>query len=194
MKRNDTRSETINNRFERNDGKRPSLANLFCNYCKKPGHSIEKRYRLYGFPPNNKYKGTRRTAALVQTNGQEGASSMNDCYNSLNSNSVAVPGLTPEQSTQLIALLNNVQLNKGGYNSGVQNQEPDYNLVSRTALEYFRMPQICPDFSKVCSRGFSKFLEGSTQLHTCVENLRYLYRIFWMNNINRWINYISTIH
>ena len=96
VERSDTRFETFSNMFERNEGKRPSLANLFCNYCKKPGYSIEKCYRLHGFPPNNKHKGARRTAALVQTNGQEGTSSMNDCYYSLNSNNVAVPGLTPE--------------------------------------------------------------------------------------------------
>jgi len=25
---------------------------LLCNYCKKPGHSIDKYYRLHSFPPN----------------------------------------------------------------------------------------------------------------------------------------------
>lgn len=103
MDRVDTRIESSNNRFERNEGKK---SNLFCNYCKKPGHSIEKCYRLHGFPPNNKYKGQRRTAALVQTNGQEG---ITDCHTSLPPNNVAV---TPKQSSQLIALLPNVQPHK----------------------------------------------------------------------------------
>jgi len=55
----DTRVESSNSRFERNEGKKSIL---FCNYYKKPGHSIEKCYRLHGFSPSNKYKGQRRTA------------------------------------------------------------------------------------------------------------------------------------
>ena len=52
-------------RFERNEGKKSSL---FCNYCKKPGHVIEKCYRLHGFPPCTKYKGGRRLAPVAQAN------------------------------------------------------------------------------------------------------------------------------
>lgn len=28
---------------------------LFCKYCKKPGHLVEKCYKLHGFPPNFKF-------------------------------------------------------------------------------------------------------------------------------------------
>lgn len=97
MDRLDSRSG-VTNRFERNEGKRLNMTNLFCNYCKKPGHTIEKCYRLHGFPPNNKYKGTRRMAALVQVDGQEEASGANGYCNNMSSSDFAVPGLTTEQS------------------------------------------------------------------------------------------------
>ena len=32
-------------------------SSLYYNYCKKPGHSIKRCYRLHGFPPNYKFKG-----------------------------------------------------------------------------------------------------------------------------------------
>ena len=41
-------------RFEKNEGRK---SGLFCNYCKKPGHVIEKCYRLHGFPPNSRFVG-----------------------------------------------------------------------------------------------------------------------------------------
>ena len=106
LDRTDNRIESSNNKFERNEGKRSVL---FCNYCKKPGHSIEKCYRLHGFPPNSKYRSQRRTVALAQTDGQERT---NDCHTGLPLNNAAVPGLTPEQSSQLIALLQNVQFTR----------------------------------------------------------------------------------
>ena len=56
-------------RFDRVETKRaaqPIQSNIFCNYCKKPGHSIDKCYRLHGFPPNFKFKNPQRSAALVQ--------------------------------------------------------------------------------------------------------------------------------
>nr|XP_016458147.1 PREDICTED: uncharacterized protein LOC107781862 [Nicotiana tabacum] len=40
-----------------------------CKYCKKPGHTIDKCYKLHGYPPNFKFtKGTasRKTAAHVE--------------------------------------------------------------------------------------------------------------------------------
>lgn len=88
MDRGETRVENSYNRFKRGEGKR---ANMFCNYCKKAGHSIEKCYRLHGFPPNNRSKRRRGTAALVQTSDRE-----NDCQDP-SSQHLQTPGpsLTP---------------------------------------------------------------------------------------------------
>lgn len=91
----DARIEDSNLRLERNEGRR---YNLFCNYCKRSGHTIDKCYRLHGFPPSTKFRGGRRTAALVQTGGQERTPFNTEPYNSLSQGSLLVPRLTPEQS------------------------------------------------------------------------------------------------
>jgi len=96
-------------RFEKVEGRKSSM---FCNYCKKPGHAIEKCYRLHGFPPSTEYKGGRRFAAMAQPNDQEG-----ECHGSQLSQT-NVLGLNVEQSSQLIALLQNIQLAKPSYTIG----------------------------------------------------------------------------
>ena len=102
-------------RLERNGGKK---SNLFCNCYKKLGHSIEQCYKLHGFPPNSRVKGPRRTPALVQSCEQD-----NDHRNHMSQPfQITVPGLTLEQSSQLIVLLQNVQLNKSGGNVGTATQ------------------------------------------------------------------------
>lgn len=60
--------EGTHGRFEKFETRKP---NLFCNYCKKPRHSVDKCYKIHGFPPNFKFKGGRRIAAMVQANDQE---------------------------------------------------------------------------------------------------------------------------
>ncbi|XP_074375255.1 uncharacterized protein LOC141717027 [Apium graveolens] len=39
---------------------------LQCNYCKKPGHSIDKCYKLHGFPPDFKFTKSKRFDAQVE--------------------------------------------------------------------------------------------------------------------------------
>jgi len=101
MDRVDSRIDLSRNRFERNEGKKPSL---YYNYYKKPGHSIEECYRLHGFPPNQKFRGGRGMVAFAQADDQG-----NDHHGSISQNTqTVVPGLTQEQSPQLMALLQNV--------------------------------------------------------------------------------------
>jgi len=97
MDKNKGRANGFHGRIKRNEGKKSSL---FCNYCKKPGHSIDKCYKLHGFPPNSRVKGPRRTAALVQSNNQD-----IDYHHVTQSSQTVVPSLTLEQSFQMIALL-----------------------------------------------------------------------------------------
>ncbi|XP_019235173.1 PREDICTED: uncharacterized protein LOC109215546 [Nicotiana attenuata] len=37
------------------------IKNLFCNYCKKPEHTIERCFKLHGYPQNTKNPGNRKT-------------------------------------------------------------------------------------------------------------------------------------
>ena len=89
MDRGETRIDYSHSKFKRIKGKR---SNLFCNYCKKTGHSIEKCHKLYGFPLNSRFTGGRRTTTIVQVSDQE-----NDHQGSTPQfPQTAVLGLTPE--------------------------------------------------------------------------------------------------
>ena len=112
-------------RFDKNKGRR---ACLFCNYCKKAGHVIEKCYKLHGFPPNSRFRGGKRTAALVQTGSLEFGPNSQD---SVSHATAIVPGLTAEQSSQLVALLQNVQLSQSHFNASSSTQ--DLNSVPGSA-------------------------------------------------------------
>ncbi|XP_070011203.1 uncharacterized protein [Nicotiana sylvestris] len=61
-------------------GLNENKASLSCKYYKKPGHTIEKYYKPYGFPPNFKFTKGKSHESLV-------------------------PGLTKEQYSQLLNLL-----------------------------------------------------------------------------------------
>lgn len=91
--------DKTSSRSEKFEGRRSSL---FCNYCKKPGHSIEKCYRLHGFPANFKFRNQRRTAAATHSNSQETPAQEQP----------GIPGLSKEQYSQLVALIHNVQENQ----------------------------------------------------------------------------------
>ncbi|XP_070015142.1 uncharacterized protein [Nicotiana sylvestris] len=82
--------------------------NLFCKYCKKSGHLIDKCFKLHGFPPDFKFtKGKKITAnATIGAELSSDSSSPsvagttnNDTQGSL------VPGLTKQQYSQLMAIL-----------------------------------------------------------------------------------------
>ncbi|XP_022030483.1 uncharacterized protein LOC110931392 [Helianthus annuus] len=77
----------------RSDSKKP-----VCSHCKKPGHSVNKCYRLIGFPKDFKFNKPKHVAANACANDSPvHAMSSGSC-------------LTPEQCQQLIQFLHNTQL------------------------------------------------------------------------------------
>ena len=73
---------------------------LFCNYCKKQGHTKENCYRLHGFPTNSTRDNwnNKKVAAMVQADNS-------------NNNQTASPKLTVDQyNDQLFLLLANMIL------------------------------------------------------------------------------------
>lgn len=76
----------------------PHKSTIVCKYCKKLGHSIDKFYKLQGFPPNfksNRFPPPRRSVAHVEVDtfsvsamsaGLEGTSAPEQSY--------PVPGFT----------------------------------------------------------------------------------------------------
>nr|XP_033512814.1 uncharacterized protein LOC117277503 [Nicotiana tomentosiformis] len=57
---NTTRNFTQRVNFE------PRRTTLSCKYCKKPGHTVDKCYKLHGFLPDFKFTKGKRVAACVQ--------------------------------------------------------------------------------------------------------------------------------
>jgi len=74
----------------------------FCDHCKVAGHTIQRCYKIHGYPPGHKlYKGKRMAAAVH--NDQADCSITNN-LGATQSSSLAPP-LTSEQHSQLMQLL-----------------------------------------------------------------------------------------
>ncbi|XP_075101686.1 uncharacterized protein LOC142177120 [Nicotiana tabacum] len=87
---------------------------LTCKYCKKPGHTIDKCYKLHGYPSNFKFTkgpGSRKTAAHVEVNSPCPPANVDanvvpdSVKSSQSSNASIVSGLTQDQFSQLMMLL-----------------------------------------------------------------------------------------
>ncbi|XP_009760805.1 uncharacterized protein [Nicotiana sylvestris] len=85
-----------------------------CKYCKKPSHTIDKCYKLHGYPPNFKFtkgSGSKKTAAHVEVNSPGPPANVvsnmdSESVKPSESNNVSmVPGLTQDQLPQLMMLL-----------------------------------------------------------------------------------------
>ncbi|XP_019238854.1 PREDICTED: uncharacterized protein LOC109218914 [Nicotiana attenuata] len=77
---------------------------LFCKYCKKNGHVIEKCYKLHGFPQNFKFGNKNvRIAANVLSSADPKSYGGPDTALSPNT-------ITPEQYEQIMNILQNVQV------------------------------------------------------------------------------------
>jgi len=86
------------NSYKRNEGKRPQL---FCDHCKRTGHTIEKCYKLYGYPSrpvgrgrgaNHQGQNTTAYNTWTESDNQEAVS---------DPQVPLMPSLNAEQSKQL---------------------------------------------------------------------------------------------
>uniref|UniRef100_A0A803NFI1 Integrase catalytic domain-containing protein n=1 Tax=Cannabis sativa TaxID=3483 RepID=A0A803NFI1_CANSA len=95
----------------------------FCTHCNILGHTIEKCYKIHGYPPGyNKNKGKEAAVNQIQTSS-EGANSSND-------NSTLLPQLTSAQYQQLLNLLatqhTGVGTSEPSTSTGYHPQEDDW--------------------------------------------------------------------
>nr|XP_033512246.1 uncharacterized protein LOC117276932 [Nicotiana tomentosiformis] len=127
-------STSLNANVSRNDnfktnystGNHPkSRPRPFCDYCKRPGHTKDKCFKLHGYPQNNNFnprfnKGKRISANMhgapvesipVKDDGMssQGCSDINNMNSPLN--------LTKEQYGQLFNLLQQFHIGGGGENT-----------------------------------------------------------------------------
>nr|XP_016474494.1 PREDICTED: uncharacterized protein LOC107796256 [Nicotiana tabacum] len=100
---------------------------MFCKYCKKPGHLIEKCYKVHGFFLNFKFtKGRRITANATAepeftTAGHNADGSSHSDSSDMSEHTSMIPGLSMDQYNQLLALLQQ---------SHVSDTSPQSNLIA----------------------------------------------------------------
>ena len=93
------------------DGRKPSL---FCDHCKRNGHTIDRCYRIHGFPSKSQ---TRGRGGYNQTSNRRAYNSSTEPTapegqaNFTESQPAVLPGLNPEQSKQLYQFLTNLTSN-----------------------------------------------------------------------------------
>lgn len=78
-----------------------------CRYCKKKGHTIDKCYKLHGFPANYSFNRNKRFAANVQNkeHGKDG-----NTLNTSDTHIIQGTGLNQEQFAELINILKQTQI------------------------------------------------------------------------------------
>uniref|UniRef100_A0A1U7UVE5 Uncharacterized protein LOC104212437 n=1 Tax=Nicotiana sylvestris TaxID=4096 RepID=A0A1U7UVE5_NICSY len=85
-------------------------AAITCKYCKKPGHSIDKCYKLHGYPPNFKFSktaGPRKASAHSAVDSSASQACVSHSNGGVvpagfSNSSSTFPGLTKDQCSQLI--------------------------------------------------------------------------------------------
>jgi len=87
---------------------------LFCDHCKRPGHTMDRCYKIHGYPSKTQSRGRggynqsyNRKAynTWIESTPQDAPA------NQLETQTAALPGLNPEQSKQLYQFLTNLTSN-----------------------------------------------------------------------------------
>ncbi|XP_075087861.1 uncharacterized protein LOC142169839 [Nicotiana tabacum] len=88
-----------------------NVSTVSCKYCKKPGHTVEKYYRLHGFFPDFKFTKNKKSASCVQ--GDISYPQPSPGVSQPPGNSVPVHGFTKEKYQHLLTLFQQVQASPG---------------------------------------------------------------------------------
>lgn len=99
-----------NGNFQKKVG--TDIKKIHCNYCKKPGHTRDKCFKLHGFPADFKFTKPKRVVAQAEISDQStnvvgNSSSPSQSVGTSFGNSPA--GFTPEICSQLMNLLKSAQ-------------------------------------------------------------------------------------
>ncbi|XP_059294865.1 uncharacterized protein LOC132047909 [Lycium ferocissimum] len=100
-----------------------------CKYCKKPGHSIEKCYKLHGFPPNFKFTKQRNFQNSIQGNAVSSNENSGEVFMSNAETGEQGKLLSPEQLAQVMQMLQHV---KNGDQSTVSDGMASVNCAGAT--------------------------------------------------------------
>ncbi|XP_075104909.1 retrovirus-related Pol polyprotein from transposon RE2 [Nicotiana tabacum] len=101
-------TSTTNRNFSQkvNFEARKTAPNVSCKYCKKPGHTIDKCYRLHGFPADFKFTKSKKYASCVQTKSIPTTIVTSTSQHA----DISAHGFTKEQYQHLLTLLQQAQM------------------------------------------------------------------------------------
>ncbi|XP_019252834.1 PREDICTED: uncharacterized protein LOC109231642 [Nicotiana attenuata] len=83
-----------------------------CSYCKMTNHTVENCYRLIGFPTNFKFTKTKKFQGPVRGNSAAAMDQPEGANNNITEGPQFAQQLSSEQFTQLVSLLNQIQVGK----------------------------------------------------------------------------------
>jgi len=122
----------------------------FCEHCKRPGHTMEKCFKLHGYPPKQqpyKPKGARYANNAWGEEVVQPESSKNTVsVNSPSAAPVILPGLDVEQSKQLVQFLANMQMNRQQSVS----PEPSNSSLSGSSAHMAGISQFITSANTIC--------------------------------------------
>ncbi|XP_019261161.1 PREDICTED: uncharacterized protein LOC109239092 [Nicotiana attenuata] len=113
MNYNQQGNRTGNNNYRGGQfGNRPQP---FCDYCKKPGHTKERCYKLHGYPQDSTFNKGKRIAANVHGSQREGVIEGGDGNSGpAQEQDRTMQNLTKEQYNQLVSILENFHARNAG--------------------------------------------------------------------------------
>jgi len=140
---------------------------LFCDHCKRTGHTVEKCYRLHGFPDKvsgrgkSGYNTSSRGGHFQTTRGGFGQSTTKRAYHSWSTSQLksdnqneappsAIPGLSAEQSKQLLEFISH--LTTSNQNQPTSSNEHDLSSTNMAGIKSSSTPAayICNAICCMC--------------------------------------------
>lgn len=88
--------------------KKRNSSSVSCKYCKKPGHMLDKCYRLHGFPSDFKFTRNKRSASWAQVE-----EATVDMGRAIKSSESITYGFTKEQYQHLMSLFQLAHISHG---------------------------------------------------------------------------------
>ena len=108
----------------KNEGKR---SQLFCEHCKRINHTVDKCYKLHGYPNTSSRQGARNKG--FRTGNNDLREQSNGAYQS--EALISLPGLNQEQSKQLMQFLTSLT---AGNDQRSSTKEAAHTVVTLYAL------------------------------------------------------------
>ncbi|XP_070047491.1 uncharacterized protein [Nicotiana tomentosiformis] len=144
-------------------------------YCKKPGHSVEKRYRLHGFLAGFKFTKSRRSAACVQVGD---SSPRNLIATGTSNNSLdSAYGFSKEQYEHLMTLFQQANISSGY----PQSTSPGENIGFA-------------NFAGMCNLPVNQFLAVNSVMHSLFAQLGRIPWILHSGAINHMTHHKHVLH